>query len=799
MITSIRTIGLLLLLCIGGLALSARSVEVAAIIDSINVNNATCGLENGIITIFASGGANIRYSVDNGVTYQDSNVFTGLPNDDYLIVIISGTTCSDVNSVTLLQNNSPALPVLTCPDLIEVDCLDDPISFINSQLEIIPATNFNDQPLDVSPTSPLQDLDISLCNQTQAIELFAVDTCMGRSTCMVDIAFTDDNPPQLVCPTAFDVFIGDPDHIALIEGWEMSIDGVDPCGGPIDYNSDIDYNRINFLCDSFFIIPVEFVGMDMCGNLASCSSQLNVTNELDPVVTCLPDFTVDCNADPEEVLDELLVQFEGDPAFDEDVSIADGSNIEDIVGLLCGETITLEFGVVDGCQRTTDCSTQVMIQDTILPSQSPCPGNLIFDSITETTGSEIRDWLDNAPGATDNCSSIDFSTDFDDALLSDLCNWPDTITVQFIAADRCGNSTFCESRVFVPNNLINLVCQDNLIIECGNPSQDQEVEDWLNMAAASDLNGLSIPVLNNFNGLDQITSCTDTLVVSFSANSSCGQPSCESRIIIEDTTAPQLNCPNNETINLSTQNVIETIDQWLISAQSSDLCSTPSVNSDFDTAAFEIGCTLDTVIVFSVTDACGLSNTCSSTLSIINDLAIELDCPEDVTVSCTSTDINAFITNAIEEGTSSSREVVISSNLDSFEISECIEIQNFSIDLLATDVCGDTDACSFEVTIVPDARIYQPTIFSLTSADEANKSFSIFGDASVTISYFEIFDRWGNSVHMLSNNPDQNNIATWDGRINGQMAEQGVYTYLLRYVDLGGESTQLIGQFTLVR
>ena len=800
----IKGLSIFIMLSLTVMTLTARPLEVAVAIDSLSTNNPTCGLENGIITIFASGGANIRYSIDNGMTYQDSNVFENLVNDDYLIVIISGTTCSDVRSVTLLQDNFPPLPVLDCPDLIEVDCQDDPISFITSQIDNIPATNFNDAPLPLSPTSPLADLDISLCGQLQPIELVAIDTCMGRTSCVVQIEFSDDNLPQIDCPDPLDIFIGDPDHIEVVENWEISISGSDPCGGPVTYASDLDLSRINFLCDSFFVIPVVFDGLDQCTNVATCTSQLNVTNELNPVVSCLPDFIIECNADPEEVLDELLVQFEDDPAFDEDVSIVLGSsNIDDIVGLLCGDTISVNFLVEDGCERTTQCATQLMIQDLIPPIQDPCPPNLFIDEMSATTMDNILAWLDSAPRAQDNCSMVDFSTDFDSTLLDDLCNWPDTVTVTFIAADRCGNSTSCESRVFVPMLAVSLSCQDDLIIECGDPNQMQLIDEWLLLAAAVDQDGQTIGVDNNFAGLNLSSGCVDSLLVTFSIDNNCAQSSCMANIVIVDTTNPEIDCPIDETINLSDGDLALTIERWLSTAQSSDQCTVPTeVTYDFNSESVsEIDCSIDTTIVFSVADGCGLSVSCSATLSIINDLSVELECPRDTTVLCASTDVDMLIATVINStDITAGSAVTLIDNSETIEIdTECNDTQVLSIDLVATDDCDNSDACTFEVTVLPDSRIYQPTIFNLSSSDEANRSFGLFGDASVTISFFQIFDRWGNLVHSSGPNSQPTNNIQWDGRINGREAEQGVYTYIIRYIDISGQSNESIGQFTLLR
>ncbi|HEX5002465.1 MAG TPA: PKD domain-containing protein [Bacteroidia bacterium] len=77
---------------------------------TVNVADATCGNNNGTITFNASGGSgNYTYSIDNGLTYQASNVFSGLYAANYDAVVRDGTDCTSYNMVPVNNTSSPAI------------------------------------------------------------------------------------------------------------------------------------------------------------------------------------------------------------------------------------------------------------------------------------------------------------------------------------------------------------------------------------------------------------------------------------------------------------------------------------------------------------------------------------------------------------------------------------------------------------------------------------------------------------------------------------------------------------------
>jgi len=76
--------------------LSVTITEPVAIsVSGISSTDITCnGSADGIISITATGGGTLKYSIDNGSTYQSSNSFTGLSPNTYTIKVSDNNNCA---------------------------------------------------------------------------------------------------------------------------------------------------------------------------------------------------------------------------------------------------------------------------------------------------------------------------------------------------------------------------------------------------------------------------------------------------------------------------------------------------------------------------------------------------------------------------------------------------------------------------------------------------------------------------------------------------------------------------------
>jgi len=80
------------------------------VFDAVNITNPSCGMTDGTITINLSGGTTpYSYSINNGVTYQPSNIFTGLAGGTYQISVKDASGCVSTKTIYIVPGTKPTI------------------------------------------------------------------------------------------------------------------------------------------------------------------------------------------------------------------------------------------------------------------------------------------------------------------------------------------------------------------------------------------------------------------------------------------------------------------------------------------------------------------------------------------------------------------------------------------------------------------------------------------------------------------------------------------------------------------
>ncbi|MFT4681686.1 MAG: hypothetical protein ACI9YU_001535, partial [Flavobacteriales bacterium] len=114
--------------------------------------NPSCGVSDGSILITASGGtAPLQYSIDNGVTFQAGNGFTGLLAGNYDIVVEDGAGCqiSTTSILTAPPGTSSSFSVALC-DTYTVPSGDETYTTSGVYMDTIPNTAGCDSVMTIS-------------------------------------------------------------------------------------------------------------------------------------------------------------------------------------------------------------------------------------------------------------------------------------------------------------------------------------------------------------------------------------------------------------------------------------------------------------------------------------------------------------------------------------------------------------------------------------------------------------------------------------------------------------------------
>jgi gliding motility-associated-like protein len=98
------------------------------------------------------------------------------------------------------------------------------------------------------------------------------------------------------------------------------------------------------------------------------------------------------------------------------------------------------------------------------------------------------------------------------------------------------------------------------------------------------------------------------------------------------------------------------------------------------------------------------------------------------------------------------------------------------------------------VTVQRDGDILIPEAFT-PNGDGLNDEFSIYPRAGIEILSFQIFNRWGERMHLS----DGSSITPWDGTYRDIEMPNDSYIYVIEYALNGEELTPKRGQFLLIR
>jgi gliding motility-associated-like protein len=122
-------------------------------------------------------------------------------------------------------------------------------------------------------------------------------------------------------------------------------------------------------------------------------------------------------------------------------------------------------------------------------------------------------------------------------------------------------------------------------------------------------------------------------------------------------------------------------------------------------------------------------------------------------------------------------------------------------DLVCADIDFDNNCiitlCS-QINLRRIVNIFVPDIFT-PNEDGMNDEFIFLSNQrDVIVEGFYIFNRWGELMHSIQNIPIESEAASWDGNYKGKPAAEGVYVYIIEYVQ-DGKTLLKKGDVTLIR
>ena len=227
--------------------------------------------------------------------------------------------------------------------------------------------------------------------------------------------------------------------LAGVTGSPVVSDNCTPVGQLIVTYSDIEIVPLG--CNNTGTLERTFIVTDACGNSASCSQLIHVTDLLKPTLTCPPPATISCES---SVLPDVTGEATASDncTSQNDIIIAYSDDVSLLFG--CNGTGILKrtWSATDLCGNVSTCVQQIWIIDDTDPVIT-CPANV------EVSCSDSID--PSATGyatATDNCTAAVDISYVDNTQLTD-CNATGLILRVWSAQDACGNVKTCTQLITV--------------------------------------------------------------------------------------------------------------------------------------------------------------------------------------------------------------------------------------------------------------------------------------------------------------------------------------------------------------
>ena len=564
----------------------------------------------------------------------------------------------------------------------------------------------------------------------------AIDACGNSNTCSQTVTVNDLTPPTLTCAPARTVEGG--------TAWTFDSPTALDAGGGMNVAVTVVSTTTNSLCGTALFATRTWLAVDACGNINGCSQTVTVHDTTPPSMACAPSRVVELGT---------TFHFAAPTATD----VADGTNVTIAIvstttNLLCGSSfaVTRTWSATDACGNSNRCSQTISVVDSVPPVLT-CP-----PSLTVNAGSV---WSFDLPAASDAADGTNVTVAIVWTTTNRLCGAAFAATRTWSATDACGNSNRCAQTVTVLDGRPpELTCAAARTVESGAAWEFDVPVVW----DATDGANLSLVVLGR--ATNRVCGNTVAITQTWSARNSCGiSNTCSQTVTVLDTTPPALVCSGATTVEwgaawtfadpVAGDGVIVTVVSTMTNVlcgktfsvtrtwNAIDVCGNSNACSQavtvVDTTPPTIHCAPSRIVewgtpfrfddpiasdladgtnvilqiaststnalcgstfavtrTWSATDVCGNSNTCSQTLTVADTTPPSILCGDIVTC-----DPLVVVSPAADDAGDAHPQLVCARD-DGRVLSEPFRIGATVVTCAASDACGNSNTCSFSVTVL---------------------------------------------------------------------------------------------------
>ncbi|MEA1886326.1 MAG: gliding motility-associated C-terminal domain-containing protein [Bacteroidota bacterium] len=636
---------------------------------------------------------------DITVVTDEADNCTAAPTVAFVSDVSDGNTCPETitrtysvsdecgNSINVTQTitvNDLTPPTASNPAPISVECPGDvpapDITVVTDE-----ADNCGSAPT-VAFVSDVSDGNT--CPETITRTYSVTDDCGNSINVTQTITINDTTAPVAVeAPGALDVTLDCADASGLNAALLMEPSFTDNCtaAGSLVVNLISDNTVADPVCPDAYVRTRSWTATDECGNTSASYVQTITVNDLIPPTASDPaPINVECSGDV-PAPDISVVTDEADNCTAVP-TVAFVSDVSD--GNTCPETITRTYSVTDDCGNSINV-TQIITVDDITPPTASNPAPIDVECPGDVPSPDITVVTDEA----DNCTALPTVAFVSDVSDGNTC--PETITRTYSVTDDCGNSINVIQTITV-NDLTSPTASNLAPVDVECPG-DVPAPDITVVTDEAD-NCTASPTVAFVSDVSDGNTCPETITRTYSVTDECGNSiNVTQTITVNDITPPTASNP--APINVECPGDVPAPDISVVTDEADNCSSAPTVSyiedlSDGNTCPETITRT------YLVADACGNSIIVAQTITVddLTDPVIS-DCPADIIVPADPVTCEAVVNWTEPTATDNC-------NLASFTGSHTpgttFGMGTTTVIYTATDDCGNTATCTFDVTVIDD-------------------------------------------------------------------------------------------------
>ena len=546
----------------------------------------------------------------------------------------AGNVDSCASTVTV---HDVTAPVITCPANVTLASCSSPVPNVASSTTATDACGV--ATITQNPAAGV------LIGQNQGngltITLTATDVNGNTSTCIVTVSINDNVAPTLLGCPANTTVSADPGECDAAVTYSIPT-ASDNCPGVVVTRT------TGFISGEEFPVgttTVTYLATDVAGNTVSCTFNVTVTDNEKPLITtCPPARTIntstgllnDCQGLVPNMLAEVVATDNCTSVALLSASATQNPLAGTAFGTANGSTQVVTFTVTDAAGNNQTCSTTLTLVDDQVPTINCAPLVRTVTSNANCSYQVAAGEFD--PTFADNCTATlthNYAPGPQSGTLAGAIFPVGSTVVNFTVTDANSNTATCSVTVRVLDNqnpsFIN--CPANITVN----NSPAECGAYIIFTAPGSNDNCGAIVTQTAGPVSGSLFLLGTTAVTFSATDTSGNPViCTFTVTVNDNEKPVITtCPAARTVLTSTgslndcQGLVPNMLAEIIAADnctSAAMLSTSAVQNPLAGTNFGTAHGSTQVVTFTVTDAAGNTQTCTTTLTLVDDQAPTINC-----------------------------------------------------------------------------------------------------------------------------------------------------------------------------